>query len=509
LNEPDWKDFMPSRSSRSEFVRRVTTAIVPAVALLACAGSASASTSQESLLQDDRLFASPDPAIQQEAFNTADDIGVDVVHSLVLWATLAPGRESSTKPANFDGSDPKSYTPEAWDRYDRLVKMADEKNIDLLLSPAGPTPLWANGCKPPRNTSQANCEPDPDEYQDFFEAVSKRYSGKYTDENGVPGGRLPKVDRYSLWNEPNELGWIQPNKSGTNAKIYRDLAYAGIAGLKKGNRRADVLLGETAPLHNSLLFWQYVLCSDADGKALKGGTAKRAGCSSKKIKRLDVDGVAHHPYDRGGSPPFKKPKKNDVNLTGIEKLEELLDGAAKRKAIKRNAPIYFTEFGVSSKPETTKFGSSYKVVAESINRAEYLGYTNKRVRSYAQYQLDNDTGLQGANGRGIFQTGLRTHKNGQVVEKDDVFDAYRMPLYVVGTASSAEVWGGVRNARRKRVAIQVGKGNSFKTVKSVTTSKAGYIKARGIKVPRGQSVRLLIEVNGEEQTSRTASLRKK
>jgi hypothetical protein len=53
--------------------------------------------------------------------------------------------------------------------------------------------------------------------------VVKRYNGRTRDEN-QGGGVLPKVDRFSVWNEPNLKGWIQPTSQ--NAKIYRSLIYA-------------------------------------------------------------------------------------------------------------------------------------------------------------------------------------------------------------------------------------------------------------------------------------------
>lgn len=507
---------MSLRSSPRAFVRVAALALVPAAIVLAGAGPAAASTKQESIIQDDRLFANSDPAFQTEAFNTADALGADTVHTLLTWAAIAPDRFEKKKPAGFDGADPGDYEPEKWDRWDNLMREAKRTGIDVLASPTGPIPRWAGGCAPKKDPNFPYvCKPSPKEYQAFVTAVSKRYSGTYRDEN-QGGGVLPKVDRYSIWNEPNEPGWIQPATTGTNAKIYRDLVYAGLAGFKKGGaKRAEILLGETAPLKNSLVFWQNLLCVDSKGKLLKGKTAKKAGCKSgKKPKAFTgIDGVAHHPYDRGGSPPFKKPKKNDINLVGLDKLDVVLAAGAKNKTIKRNIPVYNTEFGVASKPDSTKFGVSYKAQAEAINRAEFIGYNRKNMRSYAQYQLDNDTILwtSATSGRGIFQTGLRLPNPRNLLdrkEKDPTFDAYRMPLYVTGTAGNARVWGGVRPGAKKKVAIQVGKGSSFKTVKTVTVNKYGYIDQKKIKVGKGKLVRLEWKDGSDTFHSRDATVRK-
>ena len=69
------------------------------------------------------------------------------------------------------------------------------------------------------------CGPNAKEYQAFFTAVVKRYNGKYSDEN-QGGGRLPKVDRFSVSNEPNLKSWLAADQSRSTAGIYRDMVYA-------------------------------------------------------------------------------------------------------------------------------------------------------------------------------------------------------------------------------------------------------------------------------------------
>jgi hypothetical protein len=491
------------RSSRAGFVRKVALAVAPATILLAgYAGPATASTSQFSLIQDDRVFASENPAAQTEGFDAADSVGAGTIHTLLLWAQIAPGRESTTKPS-FDATNPNAYPSGAWDKYDNLVLNAKQRGMKILMTPTGPTPRWAGGCAPVDSTSPYNCRPKAADYKAFVQAAATRYSGKF---KNAAGRTLPKVDMWSLWNEPNEKGWIQPNSTGVNAGIYRALVYSGLAGLKKAKARQPVLLGETAPLHNALLFWQNLFCMDAKGKALKGSKAKKADCKSGKYaKKFAVAGVAHHPYDRGGTAPFKKPKKNDINLTGVPKLESLLDKAGSKKLIKRKVPIYFTEFGVTTKP--AKFGVSYSSQAEAINRVEFIGYDDKRIKSYAQYELDDDRAIPNT-----FQTGLR-----DVLEnapfggtpKQPTWDAYRMPLYVTGSVNKARVWGGVRIGAKKKVAIQTGKGSSFKTIKTVKVNKYGYINVKNVKVGKRKSVRLEFKSGSETFHSRVAKVAKR
>src|SRR5215213_6787475 len=127
---------MTLRSPRSEFVRKALLALAPAALLLATAGSATASTRQETILQDDRLFG--DPSLQVQALDDAKALGVDTIHSVITFRGLAPNADSENKPAGFDAADPGDYPAESWDRFDSLAREARSRGIELLLSPATP-----------------------------------------------------------------------------------------------------------------------------------------------------------------------------------------------------------------------------------------------------------------------------------------------------------------------------------------------------------------------------------
>ena len=83
-------------------------------------------------------------------------------------------------------------------------------------------------------------------------AVGTRYSGSYAG--------LPRVDYWSIWNEPNQAGWLTPQWSPDprNAKsqvdaapsIYRNLvanAWQALADTGHGTGSDTILIGETAP----------------------------------------------------------------------------------------------------------------------------------------------------------------------------------------------------------------------------------------------------------------------
>jgi hypothetical protein len=276
----------------------------------------------------------------------------------------------------------------------------------------------------------------------------------------------------SIWNEPNLRSWIDPTKNA--AAVYRELIYAGEKGIRKGKYRGKLYIGETAPLNNSLKFWQELFCIDTRGKVLTGGKAKKVGCTGRKIKRFKATGIAHHPYTRGGTPPFKKSRKStDMTLYETNsRLIKVLDQGAKVGAIKKKLPIYFTEFGISTNPPDTKFGVSFAEQAEAINRAENIAYDNKRVFGLTQFQLSDDTGTGQEEGSvATFQTGLRMRDD---TEKESL-GAYRTPLFAIKKGSGARVWGGARPGPGQTVEIQTGSGNNFTTVKTAKVDRYGYI----------------------------------
>ena len=109
---------------------------------------------------------------------------------------------------------------------------------------------------------------DDDAADDLGDAgLGERRSGREprTDPDGRPpgirqGGRVallgpyagfPFVGYYSIWNEPNLEQFLAPTFNGqgkpTSPAIYAQIAKAAIAGIKAGNPKALVAIGETSP----------------------------------------------------------------------------------------------------------------------------------------------------------------------------------------------------------------------------------------------------------------------
>src|SRR3954471_16347297 len=106
-------------------------------ALLALAGPAQASTSQETIVQDDRMLLNFGVGVQSAALDELDTLGVDTVHAVINWDRLAPKPSSSKPPKGFNGRDPESYNQARWAAIDSLVRQTQARGIDLLLTPSG------------------------------------------------------------------------------------------------------------------------------------------------------------------------------------------------------------------------------------------------------------------------------------------------------------------------------------------------------------------------------------
>ena len=302
-------------------------------ALLAFAPAAYASTSQETVFEDDGLLQRSGTDVQSRALDDMKALGATTVRVLVGWRNLAPDPSAATPPAGFDASNPTAYPVGTFDTLDALVRNADARGLDVLLTPTGAVPDWASQCSAAeiaakdRNT----CKPDPAQYQQFVEALGRHFSGDLT------------VRRWSLWNEPNLESWLRPQWARVRgatvdlgAVLYRRLASAGIASLRNTGHGGDqILLGETAPTGSlkggssaaPLRFASRVLCLDDAGRPLRGSDATRYDCTHPQ--KLTVTGYAHHPYTQGGFRPPTASVRNsgEVTLGYIARLESLLSRA--------------------------------------------------------------------------------------------------------------------------------------------------------------------------------------
>ncbi|MGI8595022.1 MAG: hypothetical protein ACR2ML_11770, partial [Solirubrobacteraceae bacterium] len=220
-------------------LRSTLVILLAALASLAAAPTAQAARSMESIFQDDAVLLNSGPDATRDGLDEMRGLGADTVHSLFVWAQIAPEREKTKRPQGFDPKDPSAYPAENWRKYDTLVREAAARGVELLVTPTNPAPAWAGDCKTAARRRLCINRPSADEYDSFITALARRYSGSFPDPEN-PSRRLPRVGRWSFMNEPNLGAWLTPQfekiKGRTVAsgvRIYRQLAYAGIDALRR------------------------------------------------------------------------------------------------------------------------------------------------------------------------------------------------------------------------------------------------------------------------------------
>ena len=213
------------------------------VALLSTASlaapAARAARTQESTFQDDNhlIYTTPDAAAR--TMDRLKALGADRLRITVLWSAIAPDIGSERKPAGFDGADPGAYPSGVWNNYDTVVRLAAERGLGVNFNITVPGPLWATGASPRADIANRYA-PDPGEFGDFVRAVGRRY---------------PQVGYWTIQNEPNQPGWLDPQWVRSRGhwveaspSVYRGMVDAAWRALQDTGHGSDtILIGETAP----------------------------------------------------------------------------------------------------------------------------------------------------------------------------------------------------------------------------------------------------------------------
>jgi hypothetical protein len=383
--------------------------LVSVLLAAACGGlaapAAHASTQQLSIMMDDDNLIYRTPKTSDKTLDTMAALGVDYVRVTVLWKVVGDhARSTKARDRRFrrlKADNPKAYPAGNWDRFDHLVRSANARGIGVYFNLTGPGPAWC--CPTPPKGEEENREtwmPKPREFKLFVRAVGKRYSGKYDDENyHGKGKRLPQVHFWSLWNEPNQGGWLTPqwwHGKAYSPRLYRALYFAGHQGLVGTGHGNDViLLGETAPNGKTdrsrsrspmypVTFIKTLFCTDSAGNQREG-----AGCGDfVENGPFETTAFAHHPYTKDRSPLVKDPSDDAITMANLDTLTKLLDNiAAKTDRIAQGLPIALTEFGYETKPPDPYHGVSLTKQADYSNLSDVIAWANPRVISQTQFLL--------------------------------------------------------------------------------------------------------------------------
>jgi len=555
-------------------VRRATLAALAALAVAAT--PAAASRSQESIFMDDPkiVFSAPDKL--EATLTEIKQLGVERIRVSVFWQLLAPAPTSETRPfAPGGGADPRNYSAEKWDRYDRIVTTAQSVGLKLLFNITSPAPHWATP-SPPRADLEDSFRPSAAEFGDFVRAVGTRYSGIFADEaarqssssffddclptpnfplppelcppdssdpspdNPNPpntGPLLPRVDTWSIWNEPNMPGWLTPQSHENNKRLaasphlYRELADAMYSGLRDTGHGGDtILLAETAPRGAfkravtqslpPLLFVRELYCLNRKFRPFRGDAAARRNCPdggngfrSAHPALFDTTAFAHHPYAFDAPPGRTDKTKDHVVLRDLGRLMRTLDRTLASHGSSKRFDVWLTEYGYQTDPPDPYIGWPWKAHARFLSQAEWLAYRRPRVRTTAQFLLYDDAPLRNYPADdprhwGTFQTGLRTADG----KPKPAYASYQRGIHIVSRPRAgrpARVFGYYRAAVGEtpaRIEFRRKGKKRWRVVKRLETNARGFLVTK-VDVPRAGTLRIVFATGGSSARTRAARYR--
>jgi hypothetical protein len=377
-------------------IRSLCAALVAAAAVLTgCLFSPDdtrAARGMELAIQDDTAFLVGTRRVSQErALEYARQLGVTRIRVNLLWAYTMPSKvyEARRKPAQV---------PYLFNTYDQLVDAAADKGIRIHLSLTGPAPRWA---RPKAKITQAWFKPNAREFGEWAGVVAEHFRGR--------------VDRYSIWNEPNWKTWLGPLKNGP--ALYRSLYTRGYTEIKDADPRAKVLIGETSPFARPglstapLAFLRAITCVNKRYKRVRSCTPLRA------------DGYAHHPYDFRHAPAFQYPGEDNVTIGTLPRLTKALDKLKRAGVLRVNGggrmPIYLTEYGY--------FASGHRALPVKerkryLQQAYSIALANSRVKSQLQYLL---VAPGASSSQAFFNLALLTTSGAKYPQFNALLDWYR------------------------------------------------------------------------------------
>jgi hypothetical protein len=309
----------------------------------------------ELAVQDDAVLLHRSYADAALALDRAVEMNAERVRVNLSWSGSMPEEQAEAR-----------RRPEGifWDfsRLERLHEDATARGLQLQVTLTGPAPAWATS-----DRKVGNVRPDAAAFGQFARAAAEAFAGR--------------IDRWSIWNEPNWHRLLGPAKSAP--AIYRGLFRSGQRAIAQADPDAEILIGEMMPGANTkkstpaLKFLRALTCSRSDWKA------------AKRCSGLKADGFALHPYQFARRPRDAKPANRDVvEIGSLSRLTSALDKLRARRALVTPSggrmPLYLTEFGYFTDGPLARSETTH---ARWMTEAWNIAARNPRVRQLLQYLM--------------------------------------------------------------------------------------------------------------------------
>jgi hypothetical protein len=351
-------------------------------------------------MEDEQLLLGGGPEAQA-AVTDWKALGVDVVRIHAQWGSIAPRR----KPSGFRASDPQDPRYR-WAQLDRAVAVTRAAGLRVMLTVTGPGPVWTSRVPSRHNPRYL---PNATEFGRFAHAVATRYRDA--------------VDRYLIWNEPNQPGWLQPQSACVRRvctpvapHTYRSLVRAATPQIHAADPGSEVLLGELAPIgdpqtHPSapmapLPFLRAMGCVDRSYRPIRGGR-----CAG--FKPAAADAFGYHPHPVKNAPDRPNRDRDEAQFADLSRLFGTLDKLTARKRILapgNRFTVHLTEFGYQTSPPDHAIGITLEQQTRYLQQASYIAWRSGRVTSLSFYQWNDEPVLSRGPGTRAYtgwQSGLR------------------------------------------------------------------------------------------------------
>lgn len=417
-------------------------------------------------------------------FGRAADVGAGTVRINLLWDVVAP----TAAPAGAD-TDP-AWVGYAFAAVDAEIQGALAAGIRPVLN-VSRAPAWAEAPGRPQDVGRGSWKPDVAAYGRFVTAVARRYAGTFVDP--ATGQKLPRVDRFQLWNEPNLDTYLAPQWERGRPFApgrFRALVNAGYRAIKSVQRDATVAAAGLAPFgdHRTtsgkrmppVSFLRSVLCVDARG---------RRSCRD----RTTVDVIAHHPYAvrKPSSPALNA---DDATIPDLGKLTRVVAAARRVGNVGPRTPkLWVTEVSYDSAPPDPQ-----GVPTARLSRwtAELLWRLWDQGADTVVWYLVRDAAPRPSYAA-TYQSGMYLLDG----TRKPSAQAFRFPLVVTARrADRLAVWW--RTPRAGRVQVQVRRGGRWTTVRR-TTARTDKVGRATVPAARTTGVRAVID--GEASYAWTGS----
>jgi hypothetical protein len=321
------------------------------------AGSPLPQRALQTTIQDDTVLLHGTDTSVKSAMGQIASLGFTYVRLTAGWSAISPASTSAKIPgAPFDPTSPSTYPSGGFHELDRAVLDAHADGLKVMIDVAFWAPRWAVPLGSPNG--QNRYEPNPTLFGDFAEAVARRYDGEFPDPTD-PGTVLPAVQLYTIWNEPNESEFLEPQWENTpsgwvpeSAQIYRGMYDDAYAQIKAVNTTDKVLIGATSangsttPGQGDVPPIQFVKALACVNDAMHPLSIPQ--CNG--FQPLQADGYADHPYSLTTTPGTSSSDRDDVPLADTWRLESLLSALYFDGRITSNLPLYDTEYGYETNP---------------------------------------------------------------------------------------------------------------------------------------------------------------